>query len=73
MDILMPEPDGLEGIMMLRREFPNSRVIAMTGGCETIGVTNFLDVAKMRGARQTLQKPVELKILLETVAAEVMS
>ena len=73
MDILMPEPDGLEGIMILRRESPNSRVIAMTGGCETIGVTNFLDVAKMRGARQTLQKPVELKILLETVAAEVMS
>ncbi|NJL17473.1 MAG: response regulator [Nitrospira sp.] len=54
MDILMPEPDRLEGIMMLRREFPTSRVIAMTGGCETIGVINCLDVAKMLGARQNL-------------------
>lgn len=61
-----------EGLERYRRK-STDRVIAMTGGCETIGVTNFLDVAKMRGARQTLQKPVELKILLETVAAEVMS
>ncbi|OQW30280.1 MAG: histidine kinase [Nitrospira sp. SG-bin1] len=70
MDILMPDQDGLEAIMTLRREFPDTRVIAMTGGCDTIGVLNFLDVAKMLGARRTLQKPFELKVLLDTVAAE---
>ena len=31
MDILMPEQDGLEAIMTLHREFPDTRVIAMTG------------------------------------------
>ena len=71
MDILMPDQDGLESIMTLRREFPASRVIAMTGGSEMIGVLNFLDVAKMLGARRTLQKPFEMKTLLDTVAAEV--
>lgn len=70
MDILMPDQDGLEAIMTLRREFPDTRVIAMTGGSDTIGVLNFLDVAKMLGARRTLQKPFELKVLLDTVAAE---
>ena len=70
MDILMPDQDGLEAIMTLRREFPDTRVIAMTGGSDTIGVVNFLDVAKMLGARRTLQKPFELKVLLDTVATE---
>jgi CheY-like chemotaxis protein len=70
MDILMPDQDGLESIMTLRREFPMSRVIAITGGSDMIGILNFLDVAKMLGARRTLQKPFEMKTLLDAVAAE---
>jgi two-component system, chemotaxis family, chemotaxis protein CheY len=72
MDILMPDQDGLEGIMTLQREFPDSRIIAMTGGSDVIGFLNFLDVAKMLGARQTLQKPFEIQTLLRVVAASVM-
>ncbi len=70
MDILMPDQDGLESIMTLRREFPTSRVIAITGGSDMIGILNFLDVAKMLGARRTLQKPFEMKTLLDAVAVE---
>lgn len=73
MDILMPDQDGLEAIMAFRREFPDSRIIAMTGGTDGIGVPNLLDVATMLGARRTLQKPFELQALLDVVAAEVMS
>ena len=70
MDILMPDQDGLETIMTLRQEFPDSRIIAMTGGSDMVGTPNFLDVAKMLGARRTLQKPFELKVLLDAVASE---
>ena len=70
MDVMMPDQDGLESILILRREFPGSRVIAITGGSDMIGVLNFLDVAKMMGARRTLQKPFELHALLDAVAAE---
>lgn len=41
MDILMPDQGGLEAIMAFRREFPDSRIIAMTGGIDGIGVPNF--------------------------------
>jgi two-component system, chemotaxis family, chemotaxis protein CheY len=72
MDILMPDQDGLEVIMTLRREFPDTRVIAMTGGSDAIGLLNLLDVAKMLGARRTLHKPFELKVLLDAVSAELV-
>ena len=70
MDILMPEQDGLETTVTLLREFPNVKVIAITGGSDMIGILNFLDVAKMLGAHSTLQKPFEMKALLDAVQAE---
>ena len=73
MDILMPEQDGLETTATLRREFPNVKVIAITGSSEMIGILNFLDVAKMLGAHRALQKPFEMKALLETVQAELQA
>lgn len=73
MDILMPEQDGLEEIIMLRREFHDARVRAMTGGDEALGVVNFLDIATMLGVTRTLQNPFDLKVLLDTVTAEMMN
>jgi CheY-like chemotaxis protein len=73
MDILMPNQDGLETTVALRREFPDVRVIVITGGSDMIGMLNFLDVAKMLGAHSTLQKPFEMKALLDTVQAELQN
>ena len=73
MDILMPDQDGLETTATLRREFPNVKVIAITGGSDVIGILNFLDVAKMLGAHRALQKPFEMKTLLDTVQAELQA
>jgi len=72
MDILMPDQDGLESIVTLRREFPKVKVIAITGGTDMIGILNSLDVAKMLGASRTLQKPFEMHALLDAVAAELL-
>jgi len=70
MDILMPNQDGLETTVALRREFPEVKVIVITGGSDMIGALNFFDVATMMGAHRTLQKPFEMKTLLDTVQAE---
>jgi two-component system chemotaxis response regulator CheY len=68
-DILMPDQDGLECISTLRHESPNVKIIAITGGSDMIGVLGFLDVAKMLGAHCTLQKPFEMKDLLDAAEA----
>ncbi|HXC67262.1 MAG TPA: response regulator [Nitrospiraceae bacterium] len=73
MDILMPEQDGLETTSTLRREFPNVKIIAITGSSEMIGILSFLDVAKMLGAHRALQKPFEMQTLLDTVQAELQN
>jgi len=73
MDILMPDQDGLETTATLRREFPKVKVIAITGGSDMIGILNFLDVAKMLGAHRTLQKPFEMKTLIEAIQAELQA
>jgi len=49
------------------------KIIVITGGSDMIGILNYLDVAKMLGAHRTLQKPFEMKTLLETVQAELQT
>ena len=71
MDILMPDQDGLESILTLRREFPKARIMAITGGSDMIGILNFLDVARMLGACRTLQKPFEMQQLLDAVQSAI--
>ena len=73
MDILMPDQDGLETTVALRRESPDVKIIVITGGNDMIGILNYLDVAKMLGAHSTLQKPFEMKTLLETIQAELQA
>jgi two-component system, response regulator, stage 0 sporulation protein F len=53
-DILMPERDGMEVTLALTQEFLDARVIAMTGAT---GNQNFLNIAKLFGARRVIQKP----------------
>lgn len=60
LDILMPEKEGLETILDLRREFPEVKIIAMSGGNERAKL-NLLDLARRLGARHALHKPFQLQ------------
>jgi DNA-binding NtrC family response regulator len=67
-DILMPEREGLETIMEIRRRWPDVSVIAISGGGRT-GTANYLEMAVELGATTTLDKPftrTELLAELET-------
>ena len=55
-DIVMPERDGLEVIMFLRRQQPHVKVIAVSAP----GNELFLTSAKGLGAARVFQKPFEL-------------
>jgi CheY-like chemotaxis protein len=64
-DIYMPDCDGLEVIMTLRREFPSIKIVAMSGGS---GDKNLLVVARQLGAHDVLEKPIDIDHLLGSVA-----
>jgi CheY-like chemotaxis protein len=65
-DLLMPEMEGIETIMELRREFPGTRIIAISGGAKR-GIHDFLPLAKRLGAERVLAKPFERQDLLDAV------
>jgi len=66
-DMLMPVMSGLDMLLDLTREFLHAKVIAISGAG---GEQNVLDVAKLLGARQTLQKPFSMPQLLQAVRYE---
>jgi len=62
-DIFIPDMDGLELILRLRKIRPGHKIIAISGGA------NYLDMTKHLGANDTLQKPFSAQKLLATVSA----
>lgn len=65
-DIIMPEMEGIETIMEIRRRNPEARIIAMSGGGRARNL-EFLPLAKKLGADQALRKPFRRAELLEVV------
>jgi DNA-binding response OmpR family regulator len=65
-DLIMPEKDGLETIMELRRDFQDVKIIAMSGGGK-IDPETYLQIAKTMGAIEIITKPFDLREFLKTV------
>jgi len=65
-DIFMPERDGIETIRELRRESPQVKIIAISGGDRTHTLDLRKD-AELLGASRALRKPFELAELLQAV------
>jgi PAS domain S-box-containing protein len=63
-DLVMPDQEGIETISAARREFPNLRIVAMSGGFGE----RFLTIAKRLGAHETLQKPFDESALIDLLA-----
>ncbi|MDA3926757.1 MAG: response regulator [Kiritimatiellae bacterium] len=65
-DIVMPGKEGLGTIRELRRDFPDLKIIAISGGGIAAG-QDYLKIAKQFGAQRIFEKPVELSVLLKDV------
>jgi DNA-binding response OmpR family regulator len=61
-DIVMPDTEGIEMIIKIRKSDPNVKIVAMSGG-------DYLDMAKKLGADCTLTKPFSNQTLLDAVKA----
>ncbi|MEW6347495.1 MAG: response regulator [Thermodesulfobacteriota bacterium] len=67
-DIIMPEKEGIETIMELRKDFPEVKIIAISGGGKAMPSSTCLSLAKGLGATKTLAKPFKRQELLDAVA-----
>lgn len=67
-DLLMPEKEGLEVIMELRRRNKQVKIIAISGGGQW-GMFNSLAAAEKLGAVETLAKPFTTEQFLQAVRA----
>jgi len=65
-DLIMPEKGGVETIIELKRDYPDLKIIAISGGGRTKKL-NFLKQAYKLGADKTLAKPFSEDELLECV------
>ena len=65
-DLIMPNKDGIGMIIDLKKEFPDVKIIAMSGG----GLNKpdgYLKGAKKLGAACTLTKPIDREEMLKAV------
>ncbi len=65
-DLVMPEREGIETIMELRTEFPDVRVIAISGGGRHPG-TDYFQLASRLGASRVLSKPFTNQEILTVI------
>ena len=65
-DLIMPNKDGIGMIIDLKKEFPNVKIIAMSGGGFN-KPEGYLQGAKKLGAVCTLTKPIDRDELLRAI------
>ncbi|MFH2218502.1 MAG: response regulator [Pseudomonadota bacterium] len=66
-DLVMPEKEGIEMITELKREFPNVKIIAISGGGRNVQDA-YLHIAKSLGAERTFTKPIDWPELIKAVS-----
>ena len=65
-DIFMPESDGFEVIDGFRKEFPRTKIVAISGDA-TRAKHEYLSAASLMGVEATLKKPFQAEELLSTL------
>lgn len=61
-DLYMPEKEGMQTIIEIRRDFPKMKILAISGRSDAM-----LNVARLLGSNSTLGKPFDLGELASTV------
>ena len=72
-DLVMPNKNGIDMILELKKEHPELRMLAISGGGGITGAFDYLPTAKLVGANSILKKPFgiqDLRAALEDILAE---
>ena len=65
-DIFMPGMDGIQTLREIRKRFPATKVIAISGG-DSSGLLDLRHDAELLGAMKSLQKPFNARDIVELV------
>jgi len=71
-DMIMPVKDGLKFIMELVKDYPDLKILAISGG-GAIKAERYLTMAGYLGDIATLEKPFKQDMLLELVRKQIAS
>src|SRR4051812_35399567 len=71
-DIIMPEKEGLETILELKRLHPTVKIIAMSGGGRATDI-DYLKIARQMGVARTLHKPFSSDAMATAIAEVIPS
>ena len=66
-DMIMPKKEGMETIMDLKTEFPETKIIAISGG-GWVRPEPYLEVAKGIGAIRVFTKPFDIEAFLAAIS-----
>lgn len=65
-DIIMPNQEGIETIVQIKSQSPDTKILAISGGGR-IGSTNYLSLAENFGVHKTLSKPFYHKDFIDCI------
>jgi len=69
-DMVMPEKNGIDLIMEVKKKHPDISVIAISGGGGITGRYDYLEIAKLLGVKNILKKPfamTELRLAVDNI------
>jgi len=66
-DLVMPEKNGIDMIMEFKKIHPEIHILAISGGGGITGRFDYLPIAKLVGAENTLKKPFTISELRDCV------
>jgi CheY-like chemotaxis protein len=67
-DLFMPDVDGFEAIDSFRKEFPETKIVVISGDAR-VAKRDYLEAARLIGADATLPKPFEPEALIRALRA----
>jgi len=65
-DIIMPDKEGIETIIDIKKKLPRAKIIAMSGGGQ-LDANSYLSIAKKLGVKATITKPFDPAKLIRTI------
>ncbi|MGD2125383.1 MAG: response regulator [Desulfobacteraceae bacterium] len=71
-DMIMPKKEGMETILDIKAEFPDVKIIAISGGGK-IGPQPYLQIAQGFGAIRVFSKPFRIEELLAAIRRLLLS